>query len=100
MHGGLARGVRHARSESVCRRANGGVTIEADQESGEFVEGAAPCVSCGRATLTFTCTLRAKCAHCSERLDDDGLGITLDGDPFHQDCWRQLISMKFASPAH
>jgi hypothetical protein len=60
--------------------------------STEFSSGSAMCVGCRRVTTTVTYARRAKCAQCSGGIDDDGLGVVIDGDAFHRSCWQVLLS--------
>ena len=58
----------------------------------EFASGPGTCSSCQRATTTITYRRRAKCAHCSRVIDDNGLGVVIAGDAFHRSCWQVLLS--------
>jgi hypothetical protein len=60
--------------------------------NGAFTSGPGACVSCRRNTTTISFAARGKCAHCSRSLEDDGLGVVIDGDAFHRSCWQVLVS--------
>ena len=57
-----------------------------------FTWDSGTCVGCRRTTNTITYARRAKCAHCSRGIDDDGLAEVIDGDAFHRSCWQVLLS--------
>lgn len=63
--------------------------IAADKD---FASGPGTCPSCRRATTTIAYSRRAKCAHCSRTITDDGLGVVIEGDAFHRSCWQVLLS--------
>ena len=58
----------------------------------EFASGPGTCSGCRRATTTIAYMRRAKCAHCSRTIDDNGLGVLIEGDAFHRSCWQVLLS--------
>ena len=60
--------------------------------SKEFASGLGTCVGCRRNTTTIAYSRPAKCAHCSRPIQDDGLGIVMEGDSFHRSCWQVLLS--------
>jgi hypothetical protein len=60
--------------------------------STQFSSGPAMCVGCRRVTTTITYARRMKCAQCSRGIEDDGLGVVIDGDAFHRSCWQVLLS--------
>jgi hypothetical protein len=62
------------------------------RQAPEFMDGATPCASCRRPTMTTVYVSAAKCAHCSRLLGDDSLGVVLGGDQFHRACWQRLLS--------
>jgi len=57
-----------------------------------FTSGPATCVSCRRTTTTIVYSRRVKCVHCSRTIDDDALGMEIEGDVFHRSCWQLLLS--------
>lgn len=58
----------------------------------QFTSGARTCVSCHRTTTTIVYGERKKCVHCSREINDDALGIDVEGDLFHRSCWHLLLS--------
>jgi len=60
--------------------------------STRFSASPAMCVGCRRVTTTITYARRMKCAQCSREIEDDGLGVVIDGDAFHRSCWQVLLS--------
>jgi hypothetical protein len=57
----------------------------------EFASGPGTCSGC-RMTPTVASMRRANCAHCSRAIDDNGLGVVIEGDAFHRSCWQALLS--------
>ena len=58
----------------------------------QFASGARTCVSCHRTTTTIVYSERKKCVHCSREVNDDAVGIDVEGDLFHRSCWQLLVS--------
>jgi hypothetical protein len=66
------------------------ITAQLRDRHAGFRFGTSVSMSCRHTTATTVYSF--KCAHCSRAIKRDGLGLTLGGDHFHNQCWQRLLS--------